>query len=81
MSVSGEEPGMTPEEIAADYDLPLAAVREAIQYGESNPHEIQQDWQADEVLAAARGMSDSDARSPSLPRILSPSEMARLRPL
>src|SRR5713226_6700477 len=38
-----EEP-MTPEEIAADYDLPLEAVLEAIAYCESNPPEIATDY-------------------------------------
>jgi uncharacterized protein (DUF433 family) len=35
-SVRDEEP-MTPEEIAADYNLPLDAVREAIAYCEADP--------------------------------------------
>ncbi len=77
MSVGGEEePGMTPEAIAADYDLPLEAVREAIRYCESSPPEIRADWEADEALAAATGMNDPRCTTP---RILSPEEMTRLR--
>ena len=34
-----QEP-LTPEEIAADYDLPVEAVREAIAYCESDPPEL-----------------------------------------
>jgi len=81
MYVGGEEPAMTREAIAADFDLPLEAVQEAIRYCESNPPEIQQDWQADEALAAATGMKDAHGKRPSSPRVLSPSEMARLRAL
>src|SRR5439155_16721378 len=36
MFMSAEEP-MTPEEIAADYNLPLEAVKEAIAYCQSDP--------------------------------------------
>jgi uncharacterized protein (DUF433 family) len=77
MSVGNEqEPGLTPEAIAADYDLPIDAVREAIRYCESNPPEIRADWEADEALAATTGMNDP-RRLP--PRILSPQEIAQLR--
>jgi uncharacterized protein (DUF433 family) len=56
MSVEGEdgESGMTPQEIAADYDLPLEAVVEALAYCQSNPPEIQQDWEADEAWPRLR---------------------------
>jgi uncharacterized protein (DUF433 family) len=77
MYVGGEnEPGMTPEAIAADFDLPLAAVEEAIRYCESNPPEIRADWDADEALAAATGMNDPRRATP---RILSPQEIAQLQ--
>src|SRR5438477_12523420 len=77
MYVGGEEPAMTTEAIAADFDLPVEAVHEAVQYCESNPPEIQQDWQADESLAMATGMDMNDAhgKRPTSPRILSPSAM------
>src|SRR5437773_6435533 len=39
-----EEMPMTPEEIAADYNLPLEAVLESIAYCESNPPELAQDY-------------------------------------
>jgi hypothetical protein len=47
--VSAEEP-RTAEQIAADWELPLEAVREAIAYCQSNPPEIQQDWEEEEAL-------------------------------
>jgi uncharacterized protein (DUF433 family) len=39
---------MTPQEIAADYDLPLEAVVEAIAYCDSNPSELAQDFAREE---------------------------------
>jgi uncharacterized protein (DUF433 family) len=76
--VSDEAP-MTPEEIAADYDLPLEVVLEAIAYCESNPPEIAEDFAADEALAEATGMNDPDYKFHPHPKILSPQERARLR--
>src|SRR5207253_2875071 len=55
-----EDSPRTLEEIAADYDLPLEAVQEAIAYCESNPPEIQQDWEREEALMEATGMNDPD---------------------
>jgi len=49
----GEEGRMTPEEVAADYALPLGAVREAIAYCESKPPEIAEDLALDEARAEA----------------------------
>src|SRR6266436_5712850 len=74
-----EESPMTPEEIAADYDLPLEAVQEAIAYCESNPAELASDYAAEEALMEATGMNDPnyDGR----PKVLTPQEMARLNSL
>ena len=47
--MSEEEP-RTIEEIAADYELSLEVVREAIAYCQTNPPEILEDWQAEELL-------------------------------
>lgn len=71
-----EEEPLTPEEIAADYNLPLEVVREAIAYCASNPPEIAEDWAADEALAEATGMNDPDYKGK--PKVLSPQERARL---
>ena len=74
-----EENPMTPEEIAADYNLPLEAVLESIAYCESNPPELAQDYARDEALMEATGMNDPnyDGR----PKLLTPQERARLNRL
>src|SRR5258708_25010806 len=53
-----EEMPMTLEEIAANYELPLEAVQEAIAYCESNPPEIASDYAAEEALMEATGMNE-----------------------
>jgi uncharacterized protein (DUF433 family) len=78
MYVGEEEPKMTVADIAADYDLPEEAVLEAIAYCESNPPELQQDWEADQSLAQATGMNDPNYKFNPSPRRLSPQERARL---
>jgi uncharacterized protein (DUF433 family) len=49
-----EEEPMTPEQIAVEYGLPVEAVREAIAYCQSNPPEIQEDWEREEANIRAR---------------------------
>jgi uncharacterized protein (DUF433 family) len=71
-----EEEPMTPEEIAADRDLPLAAVLEAIAYCESNPPEIAEDFRREEALAEALGMNDPNYKYNPQPRQLTPQERA-----
>ena len=39
---------MTPEEVAEDYHVPLEAVQEAIEYCESDPPELRQDFEDEE---------------------------------
>jgi uncharacterized protein (DUF433 family) len=74
-----EESPMTPEEIAADYELPLDAVHEAIDYCVSNPAELAEDYAREEAVMEAAGMNDPsyDGR----PKVLAPQEMSRLRRL
>jgi uncharacterized protein (DUF433 family) len=76
-----EEGPRTPEEIAADYNLPLEAVLEAIAYCQSNPPEIASDFAAEEALAEATGMNDPNYKYNPKPRVLSPEEQARLNKL
>ncbi len=78
MYVSDEDP-MTPHEIAADYNLPVEAVLEAIAYCESDPPEIARDWAADEALAEAIGMNDPDYNGK--PRPLTPEARDRINRL
>jgi uncharacterized protein (DUF433 family) len=66
------------DEIAADYDLPVEAVREAIAYCESNPPELQQDFAREELLMEAAGMNEPDYKYRAKPRLLPPEERARL---
>ena len=80
-TVPSEDSGefFTPEDVAADYGVPLEAVLEAIAYCESDPPEIRQDWEADEALAEATGMNDPDYKYHPSPKILPPQEMARIK--
>lgn len=55
--MSAEEP-RTLEQIAEDYRLPLEAVREAIVYCQTNPPEIQQDWEREEAHIRHRMLND-----------------------
>ena len=74
-----EESSMTPEEIAADYDLPLEAVHEAIDYCESSPPELAEDYAREEAVMEATGMNEPGYDGQ--PRLLTPQEMSRLRRL
>jgi hypothetical protein len=55
---------MTPELIAADYDLPLEAVQEAIAYCEWNPPELAEDYAREEAVMEATGMTRATAAGP-----------------
>jgi uncharacterized protein (DUF433 family) len=76
---SEEEPRMAPEDVAAEYGLPVEAVLEAIAYCESNPPEIASDFAAEEAIMEATGMNDPNYMGK--PRMLSPQEQARLNEL
>ena len=71
---------MSPEEIAADYELPVEAVREAIEYCASNPAAVAEDQARDEALMEATGMNDDQYKFKAKPRLLSAQEMARFNP-
>jgi len=75
--LSEEEP-RTPEQIAADYALPIEAVREAIAYCQANPPEIEEDFQREEALMEATGMNDPDYKRHGKPKVLSAQEIARI---
>src|SRR6266852_1245956 len=76
-----EEEPMTPEEIAADYDLPLEAVLEAIAYCESNPPELAEDYAREEAWMEAIGANDPNYKYNPKPRLLTAEEIARLKSL
>jgi uncharacterized protein (DUF433 family) len=70
----------TPEEVAADYGLPIEAVLEAIAYCESNPSEIAEDFRREERLMEATGMNHPDYKwnPKKYYKILDPAERARI---
>jgi uncharacterized protein (DUF433 family) len=69
---------LTAEEIAADRELPVEAVREAIAYCASNPPEVRGDLIREEALMRAKGMLDPEYKLNPTPKILSPQERARI---
>jgi uncharacterized protein (DUF433 family) len=70
-----EEPRM-PEQIAADYGVPLEAVHEAIAYCRSNPRELAMDFLWQDMLMEATGMNDPNYKGQ--PKQLTPQERAEL---
>jgi uncharacterized protein (DUF433 family) len=75
--MSAEEP-RTPAEIAADYDLPLAAVEEAIAYCQTEPPEIKEDFEREERLMEASGMNDPDYKNGGKYKPVPPEEIVRI---
>ena len=75
--INPEQP-MAPDELAADFGLPLEGVREAIDYCRSNPSEIAADLAHEEALMAARGQLDPNYKYDACPRVLAPQELIRL---
>lgn len=73
--MSEEEP-RTAGEIAEDYGLPVEAVLEAIAYCETDPPEIREDFEREERLMEATGMSDPDYKNNPSPRLLTAEEIA-----
>jgi uncharacterized protein (DUF433 family) len=69
---------MTPAEIAAEFNLPLAAVQEAIAYCQSNPPEIAQDFAREERLMQASGMNDPDYKKGGRFKVVPPEDVARI---
>lgn len=74
------EDARTPEQIAHDFDLPLEAVLESIEYCESKPPEIDQDYRYDDLLMEASGMNHPDYKYNPRKyfRSVSPEERARI---
>ncbi len=77
MYMSAEEP-MSPEAIAADFHLPLEAVKEAIAYCQSNPPEIAKDFEREERLMQASGMNDPDYKYGGKFKLVPPEEVLRI---
>jgi uncharacterized protein (DUF433 family) len=77
MYMSAEEP-MAPEQIAAEFNLPLEAVKEAIAYCQSNPPEIAQDFEREERLMQASGMNEPDYKCGGKFKVVPADELARI---
>jgi uncharacterized protein (DUF433 family) len=75
--MSEEEP-RTAEQIAADYNLPIEAVREAIAYCDTDPIDIREDVAHEEAMMEATGMNDPNYKYHPSPKILSPQEETRI---
>lgn len=74
--MSEEEP-RTVEEIAADYNLPVEVVREAIAYCETDPIEIREDCAREEAIIEATKVRDPNSAHEQR-SILSPQDYARI---
>jgi uncharacterized protein (DUF433 family) len=61
------EDSRTPDQLAADYRLPLEAVLEAITYCESDPPEIREDWQREQSAIDATRTNESVPQSMAPP--------------
>lgn len=77
--MSDEEP-MTIEQIAANWQVPIEAVREAIAYCESKPPEIEEDFRVEQALMEAHGINHPDYKYDPKKhyRVLAPQEEARI---
>jgi hypothetical protein len=76
--MSEEEP-RTVEEIAADWNLPVEAVKEAITYCDTDPIDVREDFAREEAIIEATGMNDPNYKyNPSRRKLLSPQERARI---
>ena len=71
--LSEDEP-RTVEQLAADYNLPIEAVKEAIAYCESNPPELLEDYRREAALVEATRSQGQNAG-----KHLAPEEIARIR--
>jgi uncharacterized protein (DUF433 family) len=77
MFMSEEEP-ISPEQIAADFHLPLEAVQEAIAYCQSDPPEIRKDFEREEQLMEASGMNDPEYKFGGKYKVIPSEELTRI---
>jgi uncharacterized protein (DUF433 family) len=68
----------TPEEVAADWNVSVEAVREAIAYCQSNPPEREEDHREARAEAIAKGWMDAEGNWIRPAGRLSPEEEERL---
>jgi len=72
-----EDP-VTVEQIAADYQLPVEAVREAIDWCQGDPPELRRDIARDEAIMEATGMNDVAYWTQGKRRSLTPEERSEI---
>src|SRR4051812_36027884 len=73
MYMSAEEP-RTIEELAADYQIPVEAVQEAIDWCRSDPPELRRDMAREEAIMEASGMNEPGYKYNPHPRPLTPEQ-------
>ena len=73
-----EKDPRTPEQLADDWGVPLEAVQEAIEYGQSDPPELREDQRKQDLLHEASGMNDPAIWRIGKPRPLSTEDRVRL---
>lgn len=76
-TMNAKEP-RSPEQLAADFEIPLEAVHEAIAYCQSDPPELREDFRKTQIRREAIGMNDPAIARSGKPRPLSTEERARL---
>jgi hypothetical protein len=77
MYMSAEEP-RTVEEIAADYQIPVEAVQEAIEWCQTDPPELRRDMQREEAIMEATEMNDPAYKTNGKRRLLTPEDWAEI---
>ena len=75
--MSAEEP-MTVEQIAEAYQLPAEAVREAIEWCQSDPPELREDMAAEEAIMEASGMNEPGYKQHGKSRPLTSEQWAEI---
>jgi uncharacterized protein (DUF433 family) len=77
MYMSAEEP-RTVEEIAADYEIPVEAVRESIEWCQGDPPELRRDMAREEAIMEASGMNGPAYKLTGNRRVLTPVDWAEI---
>ena len=75
--MSAEDP-MTIEQIAEDYQIPVEAVQEAIDWCRSDPPELKRDMAREEAIMEASGMNEPAYKSTGKRRLLTPEDWAEI---
>jgi hypothetical protein len=70
---------MSVEEIAAEYRIPVEAVREVIAYCQSDPPELAEDYAREAALMEATGMNQPNYKCQPRPKLLTPQDRLDLR--